>query len=98
MRARQLAAMAGMIAAALARESDPAPLKYALSGMRLMSPRLRLPLVEPTSETKAAIDAALAQARETYPGYLVGDATARARQHVRLPGGVRLRRRALVET
>jgi 4-hydroxy-tetrahydrodipicolinate synthase len=78
MRARQLATMASMIAAALARESDPAPLKYALSTMRLMSPRLRLPLVEPMSETKAAIDAVLARVSEMYPGYLTGD-TRRAR-------------------
>jgi dihydrodipicolinate synthase/N-acetylneuraminate lyase len=73
MRARQLATMASMIAAALARESDPAPLKYVLSTMRLMSPRLRLPLVEPMSETKAAIDAVLARVSEMYPGYLNGD-------------------------
>lgn len=69
---RLLATMAARLTTALLRESNPTPLKYALSRMRLMAGRVRLPLVEPTSETKAEIDAALAQAWERYPGYLVG--------------------------
>jgi len=98
MRARQLATAAGTIAAALARESDPAPLKYALSTMGVMSPRVRLPLVEPTRDTRAVLDAVLAQASATHPGYLIGDDTLPARRHVRIPGGIRQRRRAMVAT
>ena len=58
--------------AALHRESDPAPVKYALSTMDLVSPRVRLPLVELKSESRAEIDAVLARICEKYPGYLIG--------------------------
>jgi 4-hydroxy-tetrahydrodipicolinate synthase len=70
--ARQLSATVARLTAALSRESNPAPLKYALSQMKFMSPRLRLPLVEPTSETRTAIDAVLAHVWERYPGYVTG--------------------------
>ena len=60
------------VTAALQRESDPAPVKYALSTMDLVSPRVRLPLVELSSESRAEIDAVLARVSEKYPGYLIG--------------------------
>ena len=44
---------------ALFSETNPAPLKYALSLLKLMSLRVRLPHVEPSSDTKAEIAAAL---------------------------------------
>ena len=70
--AQQFAAAAARVTAALHRESDPAPVKYALSTMGLCSPRVRLPLVELKSETRAEIDAVLARVCERYPGYMIG--------------------------
>ena len=70
--AQQFAAVAARVTAALHRESDPAPVKYALSTMDLVSPRVRLPLVELKSESRAEIDAVLARICEKYPGYLIG--------------------------
>ena len=70
--AQQLATAAARVTAALRRESDPAPVKYALSTMDLVSPRVRLPLVELKSESRAEIDAVLARVCEKYPGYLIG--------------------------
>ena len=50
--AQQLAAVAARVTAVLHRESDPAPVKYALSAMDLVLPRVRLPLVELSSESQ----------------------------------------------
>jgi 4-hydroxy-tetrahydrodipicolinate synthase len=71
-RAQQLAAVVAKLTSALFRESNPVPVKYALSSMKMMSPLVRLPLVELTSETKAEVDAVLAQVCEGYPIYLIG--------------------------
>jgi 4-hydroxy-tetrahydrodipicolinate synthase len=54
------------LTAVLFRESSPAPLKYALSLLGLMSPKLRLPLVELTSQSKADVAAVVAQVCEDY--------------------------------
>ena len=70
--AQQIAAVAARVTAVLHRESDPAPVKYALSAMDLVLPRVRLPLVELKRETRAEIDAVLGRACEKYPGYLIG--------------------------
>ena len=43
------------LTAVLFRETSPAPLKYALSLLGLMSPKVRLPLVESTAQTKAEV-------------------------------------------
>src|ERR1035441_4076768 len=45
----------------LFRETSPAPLKYALSLLGLMSPKVRLPLVELTDQTKADVATVMAQ-------------------------------------
>jgi 4-hydroxy-tetrahydrodipicolinate synthase len=71
-KAQELAAALARLTAALFRESNPAPVKYALSTMALMSPRVRLPLVEVRNETKVAIDNALAHLAADLPGGLVG--------------------------
>ncbi len=47
------------LTATLSREQTPAPLKYALSLLGLMSPRLRLPLVELADSAKADVAAAM---------------------------------------
>ena len=70
--AHRLAQPVAKLTDVLFRESSPAPLKYALSLCGLMSPRLRLPLVEPTEQTRVAIASALAQAHDGYFEYIVG--------------------------
>jgi hypothetical protein len=40
--------------------------------MQMMSPGVRLPLVELANESKAEIDAVLAQVAEGYADYLIG--------------------------
>ena len=57
--ARVLAMRVGRLTATLARDSTPAPVKYALSLLGLMSPRLRLPLVELADSAKAEVAAAM---------------------------------------
>jgi hypothetical protein len=57
-RAQRLAAAAAPLTAALSRESDPVPVKYALSIMNMVSPRVRLPLVQLTRATMAEVDGA----------------------------------------
>jgi 4-hydroxy-tetrahydrodipicolinate synthase len=71
-RAQQLAAASARLTAALFRESNPVPVKYALSRMNLMSPLVRLPLVELQSETKVEIERVLAQLAMKYSAYLIG--------------------------
>jgi 4-hydroxy-tetrahydrodipicolinate synthase len=79
-RAQQLAAVVASLTSALFRESNPVPVKYALSSMKMMLPGVRLPLVELTNESRAAIDAALADAREGYADYMIGDAVEHGRR------------------
>ncbi|HEY1541736.1 MAG TPA: 4-hydroxy-tetrahydrodipicolinate synthase [Xanthobacteraceae bacterium] len=64
------------LTAALFRESNPAPVKYALSLLGLMSARLRLPLVEPTQATRADVRAAMAAIDDGYSDYLIESADA----------------------
>ena len=70
----RLAHLQARFTGALFRESNPAPLKYALSLLGLMSARLRLPLVEPTQPTRCAVRAAIAAIDDRCPGYLIGGA------------------------
>jgi 4-hydroxy-tetrahydrodipicolinate synthase len=71
-RVQHLAPVVARLTGALFGESNPAPAKYALSAMQMMSPRVRLPLVELANESKAEIDAVLAQVAEGYEDYLIG--------------------------
>ena len=57
-------------------ETNPAPVKYALSLMNIMSPRVRLPLVELNDATKADIASVLAEVHERCREDVVGDLTA----------------------
>jgi 4-hydroxy-tetrahydrodipicolinate synthase len=61
---------------ALFRESNPVPVKYALSLLNLMSPRVRLPLVELTNETKADIASVLAHVCAKYSDCVIGNLSA----------------------
>jgi 4-hydroxy-tetrahydrodipicolinate synthase len=60
------------LTAVLFQETSPAPLKYALSLLGLMLPKVRLPLVEVTDQTKAELAGILAQVCDGYWEYLIG--------------------------
>jgi 4-hydroxy-tetrahydrodipicolinate synthase len=75
-RAQHLAAVVARLTDALFSESNPVPVKYALSAMKIMSPLVRLPLVELKNESRAEIDAVLAQVCEDYADYMIGSAVA----------------------
>jgi 4-hydroxy-tetrahydrodipicolinate synthase len=65
-RARRLAVPLAQLADILSRETNPAPLKYALSLCGLMSSRVRLPLVEPTEQTKTEVANIVGRLRDEY--------------------------------
>ena len=71
-RAQRLANPFAQLTAALFRESNPAPLKYALSLLGLMSPKVRLPLVELTDQTKAEIAGILNLVCDGYSDFMIG--------------------------
>jgi len=75
-RAQRLADQLARLTSALFRETSPVPLKYALSLLDLMSPRVRLPLVELTDQTKAELSVIVAQMRDENAEYIVGKACA----------------------
>jgi 4-hydroxy-tetrahydrodipicolinate synthase len=83
--AQRLGQVVAKLTAALFREGNPAGIKYALATMQIMSPRLRLPLVELTSESKAAIDAVLADLQEGYSDDLIAGPAGEVRQSVQVP-------------
>jgi 4-hydroxy-tetrahydrodipicolinate synthase len=76
LRAERLAKPISRLTSALFRETSPVPLKYALSLLNLMSPRVRLPLVELTEQTKAELAIVIAQMRDDHPEYIVGNVRA----------------------
>ena len=61
------------LTAVLFRETSPVPLKYALSLLGLMPPKVRLPLVELTAQTKTEVAAAIRQVCEDYADYAIGN-------------------------
>jgi 4-hydroxy-tetrahydrodipicolinate synthase len=75
------------LTAALFRETSPAPLKYALSLLGLMSPKVRLPLVELTDQTKAEIADILAQVCNGYSEYMIGKISGSAHSSRRIAAG-----------
>jgi 4-hydroxy-tetrahydrodipicolinate synthase len=85
-RAQRLARPIAQLTAALFCETNPVALKYALSLFGLMSPRVRLPLVELSDQYKPAIAAILAELCDTCPEAMVG----------RIGGPIRTGRRAMV--
>jgi 4-hydroxy-tetrahydrodipicolinate synthase len=70
--AQRWAATAAKLTAALFRETSPCPLKYSLSMLDLMSPTVRLPLVEATDTTKAEIADVITSLCENFADYMVG--------------------------
>ncbi len=72
-RAQRLARPIAQLTAALFRESNPAPLKYALSLLGLMSPEVRLPLVELSSQSQVEVARVLGRLCDEYSEYMVGE-------------------------
>jgi len=70
--AQRWAVSVAKLTAALFRESSPAPLKYALSLFGLMSPKLRLPLLEATEQTRAELTTAIAQLCDQHAADMIG--------------------------
>jgi 4-hydroxy-tetrahydrodipicolinate synthase len=71
-RAQRWAIPVANLTAALFRETSPSPLKYALSLLGLMSPMVRLPLVELTDQSKAEVAAVMTQVCENYADDVIG--------------------------
>ena len=72
--AQRLAELAGQFTAALFRETSPVPLKYALSLLGLMSPTVRLPLVEASEATRREIADIVKKMCDVHPEHLIGEA------------------------
>ena len=85
--ARRWAVPIENLTAVLFKETSPSPLKYALSLRGLMSPRVRLPLVEVTDATKAEVKAVMAQLCEDYADYTIGKMDGSERKVVRAVAG-----------
>jgi 4-hydroxy-tetrahydrodipicolinate synthase len=71
-RAQRLAAALAPLTAALFREANPTPLKYLLSLFGLMSPRVRLPLVEAGDQVKSEVAKVLGRLCDEYSGSMIG--------------------------
>ena len=71
-RAQRLANQVAQLTSALFRETNPVPLKYALSLLDLMSPKVRLPLVESTEQTQAELAAVVTQICDASPERVIG--------------------------
>jgi 4-hydroxy-tetrahydrodipicolinate synthase len=56
----------------LFKESSPAPLKYALSLLDLMSPKVRLPLVEVADQTRSELTTTIAQLYDRHAADMIG--------------------------
>jgi 4-hydroxy-tetrahydrodipicolinate synthase len=71
-RAQRLSREIATLTSVLIRESSPVPLKYALSLLDLMSPNVRLPLVELTEQTKAEVAVVIAQMCDENAEFMIG--------------------------
>ena len=71
-RAQSLAHQVAQLTSALFRETNPVPVKYALSLLGLIAPSVRLPLVELTSQTKSELAHVIEQMRDEHSEYLLG--------------------------
>ena len=70
-----------LVTSARFRESNPTPLKYALSPLNQMSPKVRLPLVEPTEQTKVELNVVMAQVCGANPEHVVAEVLAPERSY-----------------
>jgi 4-hydroxy-tetrahydrodipicolinate synthase len=72
-RAQRLARAAAPLTAALFRESNPVPVKYALALLGLMSPAVRLPLVELSHHCRTEVGAVLMRLCDEYSECVIGN-------------------------
>ena len=75
-RAQRLARPLAQLTAALFLESNPAPVKYALAFLGLMSPSVRLPLVELSDQSRAELDRVLARVCIEYSECMIAEVRA----------------------
>ena len=75
-RAQGLMAPFTTLTLALFSETNPVPVKYALSLLDVMSSCVRLPLVELSNESKASTASVLAHLCERYSEYVIGNPSA----------------------
>jgi 4-hydroxy-tetrahydrodipicolinate synthase len=85
-RAQRLKGPIAQLTAALFCETNPAPLKYALSLLGLMSPKVRLPLVELSDQFKLEVATTLVKLCDVYSESMIG----------KIGGPIRAGRRAMV--
>jgi 4-hydroxy-tetrahydrodipicolinate synthase len=71
-RAQRLARPIAQLTAALFCETNPVPLKYALSLLGLMSPKVRLPLVELGDQFKLEVATTLVELCDVYSELMIG--------------------------
>ena len=71
-KAQRLGIPIAQLSYALFREPNPVPVKYALSLLGLMSPKVRLPLTELGDQAKAEVAAVLSKLGDQYADYLIG--------------------------
>jgi 4-hydroxy-tetrahydrodipicolinate synthase len=71
-RAQRLSHPIAQLTAALFRETNPAPVKFALSLFGLMAPRVRLPLVEIGEQTKRELAGIMARLCNDWSASMVG--------------------------
>lgn len=75
-RVRRLTGPVTQLSAALFCETNPVPLKYALSRLGLMSARVRLPLVELSTPSQIEIDGLLARLCDEHADAMIGTLSA----------------------
>jgi 4-hydroxy-tetrahydrodipicolinate synthase len=71
-RAQRLAHPVAQLTAALFAETNPAPLKYALGLLDLISPKVRLPLVELADRSRTVVAVVVDHLCDEYPDYMIG--------------------------
>lgn len=71
-RAQRLSHPIAQLTAALFRETNPAPVKFALSLLGLMTPRVRLPLVEIGEKTKSELTRIIARLCNDWSASMIG--------------------------
>jgi 4-hydroxy-tetrahydrodipicolinate synthase len=92
----RIAAAIAQLSDVLFRESNPAPVKYALSLLNVMSEQVRLPLVVPSNDTKVEVVSVLEDICNRYSDCVVGTVCgANARLHQSMPANASPARRAM---
>lgn len=85
--AQRLAIPIARLTTALFRETNPGPLKYALSLLGLMSAEVRLPLVAPNTQVQADIASVVAKMCDDYADDMIGKVVAAAPRSRRAAAG-----------